>query len=552
MNDAELHSLLSRLIGGWENEVVEFKDVSDSYKTSDIGKYFSALSNEANLRGLDAAWLVFGVDNTSREIVGSDYRLAHGHLHGLKHQVTQGAEPSISFREIHELHTAQGRVLLFEVPPAPLGMPIAWHGHYYARAGESLTALSLDKQDLIRAQSRGVDWTAAVVADATMAHLDADAIARAREAFASKYANRFTERDIAAWSDETFLNRARLLQDGRVTRAALLLLGRPDSAYLLSPHPVQMTWKLEGQERAYQHFGPPFLLNTTRLYRSIRNVQLRILPEDDLLPVEVAKYDQRIVLEALHNCIAHQDYARDGRVVVIERSDRLMFQSEGRFFEGVPNDYVAGRVTPRRYRNPFLVQAMTELNMIDTMGYGIHEMFAGQARRFFPMPDYDLSEPAAVTLTLHGRVIDPAYSRLLIQHTDLPIEDVFALDRVQKQLPLDDKTIKRLRRAGLVEGRKPHLHVSAGVAKAAGTQAAYIHTRGQDDAFYKQLITDYLGKFDSASRRQIDELLWDKLSVALDADQKKSKISNLLTNLRRNGQIRNTASKRMPRWVLAE
>ena len=83
-----------------------------------------------------------------------------------------------------------------------------------------------------------------------------------------------------------------------------------------------MTWKLVGQETAYEHFGPPFLLQTSQLYQRIRNIQLRLLPDDELLPHEVSKYDQKVVLEALHNCIAHQDYTRNGRVVVTELPDR--------------------------------------------------------------------------------------------------------------------------------------------------------------------------------------------------------------------------------------
>ena len=132
-------------------------------------------------------------------------------------------------------------------------------------------------------------------------------------------------------------------------------------------------------------------------------------------PVEVSKYDQKIVLEALHNCIAHQDYSRNARVVVIEQPDRLVFENEGSFYDGEHADYLEGNRIPRRYRNPFLAQAMAELNMIDTMGYGIHDMYARQARRYFPMPDYDLSESGTVKLTIYGGVVDPAYSRMLIQ-----------------------------------------------------------------------------------------------------------------------------------------
>lgn len=551
MDPAALQALLDSLIARWENEVVEFKRAGDGFSTSDIGKYFSALANEANLRNQERAWLVFGVDNATRQAVGTDYRPQPERLHSLKMQISDGTEPSITLRDIHELQAPGGRVLMLEVPAAPLGIPIAWQGHYYARAGESLTSLGLDKLDAVRRQAGASDWTAQVVPGASLADIDAEALRRARESFARKYANRFSEEEVAAWPDATFLDRAKLTQDGHVTRAALLLLGKAESAYRLSPHPAQLTWKLEGPERAYQHFGPPFLLTTTELYQKIRNVQLRILPDDQLVPVEVAKYDRKIVLEALHNCIAHQDYGRNGRVVVTEQPDRLVFESEGGFFEGQPADYVGGHKTPRRYRNPFLAQAMAELNMIDIMGYGIHEMHVGQARRYFPMPDYDLREPTAVRLTLHGAVVDAAYSRLLIQKTDLPLADVLALDRVQKKLPIDDDTLRHLRAAKLVEGRRPHLHVSASVAMATGSRADYIRTRAQDDAFYAKLLVDLLRTFGAAPRSEIDKLLLPKLSDALDADQKRNKVSNLLSNLRRAGVIRNIGARKAPRWVLA-
>jgi len=431
-------------------------------------------------------------------------------------------------------------------------MPIAWKGHYYARAGESLTHLGLDKLDEIRRQTLTTDWSAQLVAGATIDHLDGKALEKARESFAQKYANRFPAGEVMSWALATFLDRAKLTQQGQITKTTLLLLGKPESAYLLSPHPAQMTWKLEGPERAYEHFGPPFLLSTTALYRKIRNIQLRILPNDTLFAVEVSKYDQKIVFEALHNCIAHQDYTRNGRVVVTERPDKLIFENEGGFFEGRPEDYVTGNKTPRRYRNAFLAQAMAELNMIDTMGYGIYSMHLGQARRYFPMPDYDLSEPLAVKMTVYGSVVDPAYSRLLMQKTDLPLYEILALDRVQKRLTLPDTMIKRLRRDGLIEGRKPNLHVSATVAKVTASKADYIRTRAQDDDYYCKLITDYLKKFGKASRVEIDRLLLGKLSDVLDLDQKKQKVANLLTKLRRAGIIRNQGPKKAPEWVLAE
>ncbi|MGO1394184.1 MAG: RNA-binding domain-containing protein [Halomonas sp.] len=552
MDQPALNALLEGLIHTWENEVVEFKQADNDYPTNKIGEYFSALSNEANLRGLERAWLVFGVSNKTRGVVGTSYREDSERLHSLKQQVAQTTEPSVTFRNIHELQHTDGRVLLFEIPAAPRGIPIAWKGHYHARAGESLGSLGLDKQDEIRQQTLAQDWSAQLVPAASLADLDEAALHKARDAFAQKYANRFSGDEVMGWPLSTFLDRARITQNGKITRTALLLLGKAESAWHLSPHPAQMTWKLEGIERAYQHFAPPFLLTTSQLYQRIRNIQLRLLPQDELLPVEVSKYDQKIVLEALHNCIAHQDYMRNGRVVLIEQPDRLVFENEGSFYEGVPGDYLEGNRIPRRYRNPFLAQAMAELNMIDTMGYGIHDMFARQARRYLPMPDYDLGESGAVRLTIYGGVVNPAYSRLLIQQTDLPLADVLALDRVQKQLPIPDEAVTRLKRAGLIEGRKPRFYVSASVAKATASKADYIRTRAQDDEFYAKLVIDYLYQFGQANRTEIDKLLIDKLSDALTPEQKQRKIGNLLTKLRRRKRILNTGSRGKPEWKLAE
>lgn len=552
MEQAALNTLLAELIATWENEVVEFKQANNDYDTDKIGEYFSALSNEANLRGADRGWLVFGVSDKTRAVVGSDYRPEPERLQSLKNQIAQATEPRITLRNIHVLQHPDGRVVLMEVPPAPRGMPIAWKGHYYARAGESRISLGLDKLDEIRAQTALQDWSAQVVPQATLDDLDPAAVQKAKEAFALKHANRFSSNDVMTWPLGVFLDRARITQGGQVTRTALLLLGKPESAYLLSPHPAQITWKLQGTERAYEHFGAPFLLNTTALYQKIRNIQLRLLPSGQLVPHEIAKYDQKMVLEALHNCIAHQDYSRYGRINVIEQPDRLIFENEGGFFEGAPDDYLLGEKLPRRYRNAFLVEAMSGLNMIDKMGFGIHDMHMSQAKRYLPMPDYDLSDPATVQLTIYGGVVDSTYTQMLMLNTSLPLVDVLALDRVQKKLPIPDEVVARLKRGGLIEGRKPHFHVSAAIAKATTGKAEYIRMRAQDDEFYAKLVMDYLGKFVQASRQEINQLLLPKLSDALTPEQKERKIGNLLTNLRRSGRIENTGSRAHPVWGIAE
>lgn len=552
MNQDELTTLLNDLIATWENEVIEFKRGKKEFSQSEIGQYFSALANEANLRHADFAWLVFGVDDRTRKVVGTDYKEGDSQrIQAVAQQLLQNISPKITCRNIYELSHPDGKVILFQIPSAPTGQPVAWQGHYYARAGESLTALGQDKFNQILAQDTLIDWSAQIVENATLSHLDPQAILKARESFVKKMQSnpRFDKPSFEALSDEEFLNKARLLADGKITRATLLLLGKAESYHLLTPHPALMTWSLETEERAYEHFLPPFFLTSTELFQKIRNFQMRILPDDELIAVEISKYDPRVVLEALHNCIAHQDYTQNARIMVAEQSNQLVLESVGNFFEGQPEDYLNGRTRPKKYRNRFLVEAMVQLNMIDTMGYGIYDMHQAQAKRYLPLPDYDLSKPNTVKLTIYGSVIDPAYSKLLIKHSDLDLQEIMALDRVQKNQPITKSIANELKLKHLIEGRRPNYYVSSEVAKVTGDKTTYIKNRKQDDDFYIKLVLDYIDTYDSASRSDIDKLLLDKISDILNHGQKITKIGHLLTKMRKKLLIQNIGSGKNSCWV---
>ena len=120
-NDSELCSILNKLILSWESEVVEFKEAGKDYDKNKIVQYFSAISNEANLKGLQHGWLVFGVRNKDRMIVGSDYRNSKG-LDVLKQEFSVGTTGGISFIEIYEVYPLidgeKKRVILFQIPAA--------------------------------------------------------------------------------------------------------------------------------------------------------------------------------------------------------------------------------------------------------------------------------------------------------------------------------------------------------------------------------------------------------------------------------------------------
>ncbi|WP_046270775.1 RNA-binding domain-containing protein [Pseudomonas syringae] len=532
--EQQLHRLLA---SSGESEVVEFKEAKNGYDFSKLGKYFSALSNEANLKGVPSAWLVFGVKD-NLQVVGSQLREAFKDLQSLKKEVADKVSQRLSFIDIHTVLHPDGRVLLFEIPAAPQGLPVTWEGHYYGRDGESLGPLSLEEIERIRGQNRPQDWSAGICPGASLADLSTEAIALARREFATKHPKMAAE--LPAWSDETFLNKSKLTIQGQITRTAILLLGKPEAAHWLNPASPTISWILkdrDGSERDYQHFSCPLLASADEVYRKIRNLKYRYMSDSSLFPEEVDQYDPFIIREALNNAIAHQDYQLGGKVSVVEFEDgQLCFSNPGAFIPGSVEQVIQADAPESRYRNRFLTDAMVNLNMIDTIGSGIRKMFLIQKNRFFPLPEYQL-EQNRVQVTITGRVLDISYARKLAELPNLALDDIILLDRVQKHKSLSDAQVRHLKAQRLIEGRKPNFHISAQVARHSDDLAQYILNRGIDDTHYKRLICELIQQSGSARRSAIDKLLVDKLPDVLDIQQKAHKIKNLLQSLKKQGVI---------------
>ncbi len=518
----------------YENEVVEFKKAENSFSFDELGKYFSALSNEANLRDKDFGWLVFGVHDKTREILGTSYKNGMKSLQKLKYDLSQHTTDGNTFRDIFELEVEGKRVLMFQIPAAPRGIPMAWQGHFYARRGESLAALDMNKYEEIRRQTVNEDWSKQIADGATITDLDEKAIMKAREGYKEHYPNQ--KKEVDSWSDEVFLNKAKITIDGKITHAAILLLGKPESLHFIN-HIGEIVWRLAGKDNVGQVFTIPFLLTTTEVMHKIRNYPFKLFPKNSFLPGEGMKYDSEVILEALHNSIAHQNYLENQRIIVIERENELEFRNCGGFFDGTYEDYITGERIPRKYRNQFLAQAMANIKMIDTEGFGIHKMFVSQKERWLPMPDYDKSDNDNVVLTLPGNVIDENYSLMLLENTNIDLTTAVLLDKVQKGKPISENAVKMLRKEKLIEGRKPHLYVSKFIAKATDKQVEYTLKKGFNDAECQEWILKALNDHKVLSRKQINELLWNKLPIDFTEDQKMAKIKNLLYKMHKNNTI---------------
>ena len=515
-------------------EMTNLKNSFNGHPGEDVMSYVSGIAN------MEGGHLVIGVKDKSLEIVGTD--LSHfsdnndSAVFRIKESCTNVSSEGLFVEEFITDDTHKV-VWVIHIPKHLPRKPVYAHKKAWQRIKDNLVQLTPEREAAILNElMQGVsDWSADIVPNATLDDLDPDAIKIALEGYCKR--NPDKAEDARKWDKATFLDRAKITIGGKVTRTALLLVGKEESAHLIG-HNAQIVWRLRtNEEKAGEIFTPPYLLSTSKLLDKIRNYRIKIFPNNSLIPAEVWKYDTKTILEALHNCIQHQDYLRNERIVVTEEQEQLMFDNVGSFYDGTYEDYIEGKKTPSRYRNFFLSQAMVNLKMIDTQGYGIHDMYVRQKERYLPMPDYDKSKSDRVVLIVPGQVINKEYSLLLMENTDLDLMTTVLLDRVQKGKQITDEAIKILRKNKLVEGRKTNLIIGRQVAKVTHKEAEYTDLRGFDDQYYCDLIVQALTQHGGLRRSDFDKLLLKKLPAVLRDNQKKNKIDFLLKKLRKAGTI---------------
>ncbi len=523
-----------------------------------IAKYISGLANVAAYAGSTHGYLVWGVQDGTHTLVGTDFDpdvVLAEKKQPLRLWLRLVVKPQIQY-EFYTFEIEGMKVVMLEVEAA-YRQPVTFKGCAYVRIGSALTELSKTPkiaESIYR--TVGHDWSAELVRGEGLDALDPDALAYAKQEFSLKHKGERCIEDMSEWDDITFLNKARLAIDGELTRACVLLLGKPEKAHLVRPAFARITWHLmdgEGNTLDFHHFGLPFLTGARDALAKIRSIMLRIMPEGAFMPVEIAQYDAWVLREALHNCIAHQDYEKRCDIVISEFPDRVVFANAGEFRPGSVEKAVFSNSRPRDYPNQQLIDAMVELNMIDTLGSGIRRMFMTQKKNFMPMPDYDLSDNE-VKATVVGKVLDERFTRALIKKTDLPLDCVVALDAIQKGRKINRDMAVRLRKLGLVEGRFPHLFIASRLAAQADRVEDYLDSKGYDDTFYMQKVLEYICLKGKATRTQINGLIMKHLPNTLADAQKRTKVGNLLSlkMKKRFGWIDNVGNDRKSMWILTD
>ena len=536
----------------------EMKNLKNSFNGHEGEDVMSYVSGIANMEGGD---LVIGVEDKTLNIIGTDltkFNLdKNSAVLKIKENCVNISSEGLSVDEYITSDT-QKTVWVIHIPKHLPRKPVYAHKHAWQRIKDSLVFITSERESAILNESvsegNASKWTATVLPDATLDDLDPKAILKAREQYKEVYPSKAKEVD--SWDDIKFLNKAKITIKGKITIAAIILLGKEESEHYLLPSVCKIRWTLKnekGENLDYEIFSIPMILAIDEVGKKIRNTKYEYTIAGNMFPEPpMYRYDVFTLREPLNNAIGHQDYKKDARIEVIEYdNDHLVFQNYGSFLPGSVEKVVLEDSPESIYRNPFLIEAMRNVHMVETEGGGIRKLFEQQRKRFFPMPEYDLSG-GKVKVTIDGKVIDEQFAKILVQVPDMSMSDILLLDKVQKQKRLSDDEIKYMRKKKLIEGRKPNVFLSRNIVrqtKDVGLKATYVKNKSFDDEYFRKLIIQYLEKFSIAKRSDIDDLLMGKLSDVLTIDQKKNKIKNLLYQLRKNNIIETDHSRN---WSLSD
>lgn len=527
-----------------ENGKCEWKEFRSLKNTiaGDIGKdVISYISAIANMQGGN---LVVGIQDSTLNIVGIQ-NFAGYTIENIRFRIIGNCTNlNVDGFSVQEFITSDTHktVWVFHIPKHQFRLPVYAHKKTWQRIDDNLVEMTKARLDAILTQIQiNEDWSKVIVKEATIEDLDTDAIHKARLEFKKrnpKYAN-----EVDSWNDYDFLNKAKLTIKGKITRTVLILLGKEESEHFLDSS-VKIRWNLKtlyNQDKDFEIFSIPFLLSVDEVYKKIRNLKYRYLRDGTLFPDEVLRYEPFNIRESLNNAIAHQDYSKGARINVVEfEDDHLIFSNYGSFLPKSVEDVVLNDTPEEVYRNPFLVEAMKNLDMIETQGGGIRKIFNFQKQRFFPLPDYDFNDNK-VKVTIIGKILDENFARILIENSDLVLDEIILLDKVQKQKEISEKEFKHLKKLKYIEGRRPKLYLSYNIIESTnddGLKAEYLANRSFDDSHFKDMILEYLRKFGKTKRDKIDNLIVPKLSVILSEEQKKKKVTNFLSVLGKEGKIK--------------
>lgn len=526
-----------------ENARCEWKEMKNLKNLFAGDEKNDVISYVATIANMEGGHLVIGVQDKTLEIVGTDlskFNLnAQSAVWKLLEHCTNLSSEGLSIDE-YTTEDSHKTVWIIHIPKHLPRRPVYAHKKAWQRVEDSLVEMTPERLAAILEEPvfEAKDWSAEIVPNAVLTDLDELAVAKARVMFKKVHASKIPAEEIDAWTVEELLSNSGIMIDGKLTRAAIILLGKPVSVFKLRPAVVEVTWTLRDERQEvvdYEHFTAPFILTVDQILSKIRNLTMRELPGGTLFPETMKQYDDYTIREALHNAIAHQDYTLQQRINFVENPGYLYYANGGSFIPGTLQNVLTTKGPQRYFRNECLCRAMVNFNMIDTVSRGIKKMFNEQWKRHFPMPDYEIDAlNKEVGVKIYGNTINEKYTELLKENNTLTLEDCILLDAVQKRHRISEKDVVALLNRGLLEGDTSEYNISLDIAKKTRQLPYYTHNRGLDKAKLQHMILQYLQNAGSvgAKRDAIFDYLRDVLPRNKTPEQQERMVGNILAEMK--------------------
>lgn len=518
-----------------ESERLEFKEARASFDTDKVYDYCCALYNEGGGR------LILGIsDKPPRQVVGT--QAFQNTLDRLKHDILSELKIRVN---VEELQHPDGRVLVFTAPPRMRGHVLAYKGRYRMRSGSSLVNMT---EEYLRRMfdEASPDFSAELCQNATLANIDPVALMRFRTDW-----QRRSSRHPLPESDRLLLEDAGLMHEGRLTYAALILLGTERAlAALLSNAEIVFEYRSDDNAIAHDErvdLRHGFLSIMDRLWTLIDRRNPEGSFQEGLYRHSIRAFNEEAVREAILNAVSHRDYRHGGSIFIKQYPARLVITSPGGFPDGISADNVIFRQNPRNRR---LAEAFQRCGLVERSGQGADRMFRAALREGKLPPDFSRSDTHQVELELHGQIRNPNFVRFLerlSQETDkqLGVNDLLVLDAVDRGQPIAEPLRQRLGLLidlGAIERRGRNKFI-LGVRfyAAVGDPSEYTRRRGLDHETNKALLLEHIRRFRERGS-PMEEL--EQVLPSLTRPQ----VRKLVYELRDRGAIIMTGKTRSARW----
>ena len=531
---------LEQLLAEPEGERLEFKEAKTNFHFEKLVEYCAALANEGGGK------VLLGVtDARPRTVVGSTAFSEPGRtVSGIMERLRIRVVPS-------EVPHPNGRVLVFEVAARPVGTPIAADGKYLARSGDTLRAMTQDELREIM-DELGVDFSAQVEPNATISDLDPATI----ELFRASWKKRSQNAALDALTPTQLLEDAELIIDGKIARAALILLGTKAALgrYLAQ---AEVIFEYRNSESSISHqqrieFRQGFLSFLDTLWSTINLRNEVVQYQDGLFRRDVPVMNETVVREAILNAVTHRDYRLPGSIFIKQFPRKLEITSPGGFPSGITLDNLLRKQSPRNRR---IAETCARCGLVERSGQGVDRMFEESLREGKARPDFTGTDSHQVSITLLGEIQNPQFIKFLERvsaekQISFSVEDLMILDAISHGAKVDLSEAKgdlnRLGDSGVIEksgrGRGVKFVLSRNFYSFLGKTGAYTRKRGLDRETNKALLLKHIvdtGKAGCALG-ELEEVL-----PALSTSQ----VQKLLQELKADGKVTVSGVRRAGRWL---